>query len=123
MNPDPNFQIPNLTIEKMVNKFLKQNDLPMKADKNLSWVKDLLAIISKHYECRNIAISKGTFNSIYGYNVHIYSKSSNGSLYFRVEPEGVEFNNDKIIHTECNEELVKKVIEHCDNYFVMIYYK
>jgi hypothetical protein len=39
------------------------------------------------------------------------------SIYFRVEHDGVEFNNDKVIYKQCDNELVKKVVDFSTKYF------
>jgi hypothetical protein len=112
--------IQNLDIASMVDKLLdkNKNEAPVNSKKNLNWVKDLLNKISLHYHSESIETSQGTIDSVYGYNVHMKSALSNGSLYFRVNPEGVEFQNNKKIRKECSEELVEEVIEYCNRHFL-----
>ena len=111
-------KIPNLTIDSIVDKYLKSNDDVKIVKEKLIWIKDLLTKISKHYETKIVEISQGTINSKCGYNVYMKSQNSTGELYFRVDPNGVEFQNDKVVHEECNEELIKKVVDYCNHYFI-----
>jgi hypothetical protein len=66
----------------------------------------------------DIEIRNGTMDSEYGYNVYAKSDRNRASIYFRVNPSGVEFMNDTVIHLECDEEVAKKVVEYCNEYFV-----
>jgi hypothetical protein len=107
------------SIDVLVKKHLKSNDDALKSASHLAWVKELIAEISKHFNVGEFKISNGSKDSEYGYNVYAHSSRNRGSLYFRVNPSGVEFMNDKVIHLECDEVLVKKVVEHCNQYFVL----
>jgi len=100
------------SVNTLVKKYLKSNDDALKSASHLAWVKELISEVSKYFNIDDIQIRNGSVDSEYGYNVHARS------LYFRVNPDGVEFMNDKVIHLECSEEVVKKVVEFCNKYFV-----
>jgi hypothetical protein len=104
-------------IKEMVEKYLPDNQEVIKSNDNLKWVKELCSTISIHYQMGRLSTDQGTIHSKHGYNVHCYGDRTYCDLYFRVEHFGVEFNNDKIIHKFCDEELVKKVVDFSTKYF------
>ena len=106
------------SIDVLVKKHLKSNDEPMMSAKHLVWVKELITEVSKYFHVADIEIRNGTMDSEYGYNVYAKSDRNRASIYFRVNPSGVEFMNDKVIHLECDEEVAKKLVEYCNEYFV-----
>ena len=106
-----------LSINDMVKKHLKNNDDVIKANDNLRWVMDLLNSIKGNFQLpKEIEKSQGTVKSECGYNLSMMS--AKGDLYFRVEPNGVEFKNDGVIYESCTEELVKKVVDYCNKKFL-----
>lgn len=106
------------SIDVLVKKHLKSNDYPLMSANHLSWVKELIYEVSKYFYVEDIEIRNGTIDSEYGYNVYAHSSRNRASIYFRVNPNGVEFMNDRVIHLECDEDVAKKVVGYCNEYFV-----
>jgi hypothetical protein len=107
----------NNNINEMVEKYLPNNEEAIKSAENLKWVEELCSVISNHYQMGRFSTDQGTIYSKHGYNVHYNGARTNADLYFRVEHFGVELNNDKVIHKNCDEELVKKVVDFSTKYF------
>ena len=104
-------------IKKMVEDLLPDNQEAIKSNENLIWVNELCNTIGIHYQMQGIKTQQGTIYSTHGYNVHMYGDRLFTSIYFRVEHDGVEFNNDKVIYKQCDNELVKKVVDFSTKYF------
>lgn len=104
-------------IEELVVKYLPSNEEAVNSNNHLKWVEKLCDTIGKYYQMGNLDITQGTLNGKYGYNLRFSGYRSSMDLYFRIEHFGVEFQNDKKIYTECTDELTKKVIDYCTQYF------
>ena len=85
---------------------------------NLEKVKELITLIKSHFKVKEVEIRQGSVNEPFGYNIHVCG-TSGSEVYFRVESSGVNFDNKGILQVD-DEQLVIKVVEHCNKYFVRL---
>ena len=102
-----------MDIKKLFDENVKKNNLVQQVEKILQFVKQIYEQVSTNFDIGyRFDVQKGNMDEPFGYDIFV--GSGNGSLYFRVSSNGINFNNS-VYRKGTDKKLTLEVIKFCND--------